>query len=63
MRTLLWLILLVGGYFWLVTSGNDDAFISQGKKAYQTITSWFDDTEIDFHFKKPSTKKKSRRWD
>lgn len=63
MRTLLWLVLLVGGYMWLVTSGNDQAFISQGKKVYHTMVGWFDDAEIDFHFKKQSSKKKSRRWD
>ena len=62
MRKLLWMIMLIGGYVWLVTSGRDEFVLDQGKKVYQAVLSWFDDAEVDFQLKKEKNKKKSRRW-
>ncbi len=62
---MIWLIMLIGGYVWLVTSGNDDFVIRQGKTICQMVFDWFDDAEIDFYggVGKEKVKKKSRRWD
>jgi len=63
MRKILWIILLLGGYIWLVRSGNDELVLQNGKSLYKTFVTWFDDAQIEFHFKKDKTKKRSRRWD
>lgn len=63
MRKLLWMIMLIGGYVWLVTSGRDEFVLDQGKKLYQAVISWFDDAQVDFQWKSEKNKKKSRRWD
>jgi len=63
MRKLFWIIVFLGGYFWLVTSGHDGFVLNQGKMLYQSLVSWFDDAEVDFQLKKNTQKKKSRRWD
>lgn len=64
MRKLIWMIMLIGGYVWLVTSGNDDFVLRQGKRICQTVIDWFDDAQVDFQGGcKERLKKKSRRWD
>jgi hypothetical protein len=63
MRLILWVILFIGVYVWLSTSGNDQVVLREGKKIYSSVVSWFDDAEFEFHFKKGSPKKKTRRWD
>jgi hypothetical protein len=63
MRKLLWMIIFIGGYIWLVTSGHDEFVLNQGKMVYQALVSWFDDAQVDFQIKKDKNKKKSRRWD
>ena len=63
MRKVLWMIMLLGGYIWLVTSGHDEFVLDQGKMAYKALVDWFDDAQVDFHLKKDFSKKRSRRWD
>ncbi len=63
MRKILWMIMLIGGYIWLVTSGHDEFFLEQGKSVYKAVVAWFDDAQVDFQLKKDTAKKKSRRWD
>ena len=63
MRKLLWMIIFIGGYFWLVTSGHDEFVLERGKDIYKALVSWFDDAQIDFHLKTEKTKKRSRRWE
>ena len=63
MRKLLWMIMLLGGYVWLVTQGRDTFVLEQGKALYQAVVTWFDDAQLDFHLKKENPKKRSRRWD
>ena len=62
MRTLFWMIMLFGGYVWLVTSGHDEFVLNQGKVVYQAVVSWFDDAQVDFQLKNDKSKKKSRKW-
>lgn len=66
MRKLFWMLLLVGGYFWVIGSGREAFFLDRGKEIYRLCVRWFDDAEIDYQitpsqYKKP--KKKMRRWD
>ena len=63
MRKLLWMILLIGGYVWLVTSGHDEFVYTQGKSIYKAAVAWFEDAELDFQLRKEKDKKRSRRWD
>jgi hypothetical protein len=65
MRKLIWMIMLIGGYVWLVTSGNEDFVLRQGKMICQLVLDWFDDAEIDFYGSRgqDQSNKKSRRWD
>jgi hypothetical protein len=63
MRKLLWMILCLGAYLWLVTSGHDEFVLRQGQAVYEAFISWFDDAEMDFQLKKEKVKKKGRRWD
>lgn len=62
MRKLFWMGLLLGGYFWAVTSGNDQFLLQRGKWAYEALVSWFEDADLDFQLKKDQNKKNSRRW-
>ena len=48
MRKILWMIVLLGVYIWLVTSGNDRIVLETGKSIYQSVVNWFDDAEIDY---------------
>lgn len=63
MRKLLWMIMLIGGYVWLITSGRDEFVLDQAKVVYKALVSWFDDAQVDFQLKNDTNKKKSRRWD
>lgn len=64
MRKLLWVLMGIGGYIWMVTSGNDEFVLNQGKAIYRALVAWFDDAEVDFQMKKTSkSKKRDRRWD
>jgi predicted ATP-grasp superfamily ATP-dependent carboligase len=54
--------LLLGGYFWAVTSGNDQFILKKGKWVYEALVSWFEDADLDFQLKKDQNKKNSRRW-
>jgi hypothetical protein len=63
MRRLFWISFLLGAYFWIVTSGNDQAVLEKGKKIYETVVAWFDDADIDYQLKKGKSQKRHRRWD
>jgi hypothetical protein len=63
MRRLFWLIVLVGGYFWVLTSGKDQFLLQKAKAAYEFATKWLEDADADFQLNSPKSKKKSRRWD
>ena len=63
MRKLFWLIVLVGGYFWVLTSGRDQFLFQKAKSVVEFVTQWIDDADADFQLKNPKSKKKSRRWD
>ena len=63
MRKILWTVLLLCGYFWLVTSGKEAWVLETGKAVYKSVAAWFDDAELDFQVHKDEIKKRSRRWD
>jgi hypothetical protein len=66
MRRLIWMVILFGGYLWLMTSGNDRIVIEKAKEAYQAIVAWLDGADIDYqtkNHKSSSSSKKPRRWD
>jgi hypothetical protein len=67
MRKLFWLIVLVGAYFWILTSGHDQFVFENGKAIYSSIAKWIEGADADFQLRNaPSSKppkKKSRRWD
>lgn len=63
MRRLFWLIILVGGYLWLLTSGRDQFVLQKAKAVYEFVSEWIDDADADFQLKNNKSKKKSRRWD
>ncbi len=48
MKALFWMILLIGGYVWVVTSGHDEFLLKQVKMVYEAVLTWFEDAEIDF---------------
>jgi len=62
MRRLFWMIILLGGYLWVLTSGHDQFLYNRGKAAYETIAKWLDGADADFQLQKNS-RKKNRRWD
>lgn len=57
--------MLIGGYVWLVTSGNDDILLNKGRMVARFVIDWFEDADVDFYGGSGSSKikKKSRRWD
>jgi hypothetical protein len=65
MKKIFWIILLVFGYVWVVTTGHQEFILGQGRHLYEIISEWFDDADVDFQVQsKPEiTKKKARRWD
>lgn len=63
MRRLFWLIFLLGGYLWILTSGHDDFVLAKSKAVYETVTDWISSAEADFHLKKDKQRKKHRRWE
>jgi hypothetical protein len=62
MSKLFWMALLLGAYFWAVTSGNDQFLLEKGKWVYQSVVNWLDDADLDFQLKNEKQKKSSRRW-
>ncbi len=63
MRRLFWLLVLMGSYLWVLTSGNDHFVLEKGQAIYQTVAKWIEDADADFQLKNSKSKKKSRRWD
>jgi hypothetical protein len=58
------MIVLLGVYVWLVTSGNDGIVLETGKSIYNSVVHWFDDAEIDYQLNTQKTnKRRPRRWD
>ncbi len=62
MRRLIYIAILLAGYFWVVTSGRDQEVLEKGKWIYETVVSWFDDADVDFQLKPHKNKKQSRKW-
>ena len=67
MQKLFWLALLVGGYIWMVTTGNEDLVIERGKAVYKMVADWLQDADVDFQLKKKKVSQqkpeRQRRWD
>jgi len=66
MRRLFWLIVILGGYVWMVTTENEPFVLEKGKALYQIISNWFSDADVDFQMKKKEASKnryRPRRWD
>ena len=67
MRKLLWLCLFFGAYVWMVTTNNEQFVLERGKALYKMVCDWFEDADVDFHFKHKKIshqkKERSRRWD
>ena len=63
MRRIFWLILLLGAYLWVLTSDHDEIIVAKAKSIYETVLSWIDNADSDFHVKRDKPKRKSRRWD
>jgi hypothetical protein len=63
MRRLFWLIILMGAYLWVLTSGHDQFVLEKGKGIYETVAKWIEGADADFQLKNTKQKKKSRRWD
>ncbi|MEN9654776.1 MAG: hypothetical protein RL235_888 [Chlamydiota bacterium] len=61
-RKIFWLLVLVAIYTWLAGTGYDAIVLEKGRGLAQSIVKWFDEVEVDFHFKKEKGKK-HRRWD
>ncbi len=66
MRVSFWLLLLICGYIWMATTGNESFVLDKGRAVYKIIVDWFKDADLDFHLSqdKPSPQKKERfrRW-
>jgi hypothetical protein len=73
MRRLFWLLLILGGYVWVVTTGREAGLLRKGKALYRYVQEWLADAESDFQLEAPvekwnesqeeAAKKKQRRWD
>lgn len=66
MRRLFWLIVLIGSYVWVVSTGREQFVLNQGMIVYEWIKQWISEAEFDFQIdskEKTKYKKKVRRWD
>jgi len=63
MRRLFWLLIMVGAYLWVLTSGRDQFLAQKAKAVYEFVYNWIEDADADFQLKNTKPKKKSRRWD
>ncbi len=63
MTKLMWMILCLGAYLWILTSGKDQFIVERGKALVQTVSNWLEGADADFQLKDLKSKKKSRRWD
>jgi hypothetical protein len=57
------MVICLGAYLWVLTSGKDQFILDQGKVLYQSAVKWLDGADADFQLKDIKSKKKSRRWD
>jgi len=66
MRKLFLISLLLGGYIWMKSSGNEEIVIEKCKLVYKMVINWFEDIDVDYHIqqKNPSRRKQDhpRRW-
>jgi hypothetical protein len=67
MQKFFWIALFVGGYIWMVTTGNEDLVIERGKAIYKMFSDWLQDADVDFQLKKKKVSQqkpeRQRRWD
>jgi hypothetical protein len=66
MKKLFWIILLLGAYIWVVSTGHEQFVLDQSKRLYHTIVEWFSNADLDFQTDQkplPAKKKRPRRWD
>lgn len=61
MRKIFWLFVLIGGYFWIVSSGREELLLEGGKRVLLLVQDWLKDAELDFHIPKKDSKKSNRR--
>jgi hypothetical protein len=61
MRRLFWLIIMLGAYMWILTSGRDHFLLEKAKAIYEFASKWINDADADFQLKN-SSKKRSHRW-
>jgi hypothetical protein len=63
MSKLFWMVVCLGAYLWVLTSGKDQFILNTAKALVESVQTWFDGAEKDFQLKQLNSKKKSRRWD
>ena len=65
MRKFFWLIFLLGGYLWVLTSGLVEFLLAKGKALYETVANWIAGADVDFHLAKKDKPRpsKHRRWE
>lgn len=67
MRKLFWLCLFLGGYVWMILTGNEELVLERGRALYKLVAEWFEDADLDFQYKesksKNSKRSRARRWD
>lgn len=68
MRKFFWLCLFLGGYIWMVTTGNEALVLERCKVVYNLIGNWLKDADIDFQVKKnhkvsDHKRERHKRWD
>jgi hypothetical protein len=66
MKKIFWIILLLGAYIWVVSTGREELVLDQSKRIYHVVATWFSDAEMDFQVHQkpiPVKKKRPRRWD
>ncbi len=54
MTKLLFLFLLIGGYFWLASSGREEEFFKEAKKWYAYAIHKIQEMDIEWHIHGPT---------
>jgi len=66
MNKMLWIVLLLGAYIWIVSTGHEQFVLDQSKRVYHFVATWLSDAKVDFQVEQkpiPAKKKRPRRWD
>lgn len=66
MKKIFWIIILLGAYIWVVSTGHEQLVLDQSKRLYNVVAEWFSDADVDFQVQQkpiPAKKKRPRRWD